>query len=88
MPTRTCVGCQRTDEQEKMVRVVADAAGRIKIDGSRRQPGRGAYLHRDRECVAETVKRGSFGRAFRRKTVPLAAEELWTRISETKGKDT
>ena len=88
MPVRTCVGCQRTDEQEKMVRVVADEAGRIKIDGSRRQPGRGAYLHQDRECVEQTVKRGSFSRAFRRRTVPLGADELWQRIWETKGKDT
>ena len=80
--TRTCVGCRATDEQEEMVRVVADEAGRVKISDSRRLPGRGAYLHDDTRCVEETVKRGALSRALRRKLVPIEQDELSRRVHE------
>jgi hypothetical protein len=83
MPTRTCVGCQKTDEQAKLLRWVAEASGRIKIDEDRAQSGRGAYVHRSRKCV-EAAVRGGFSRSFRRRTQPLDAERLW-QLVEDKG---
>ncbi|MDB4968419.1 MAG: hypothetical protein JWN44_4108 [Myxococcales bacterium] len=76
MPTRTCCGCQKRDEQRNLVRWVAEATGRIKIDDTERQPGRGAYLHRTRSCV-EAAAKGGFARSFRRKTQHVDVERLW-----------
>jgi predicted RNA-binding protein YlxR (DUF448 family) len=82
MPIRTCVGCRRKDDQKEMVRVVADEAGRIRINDSRREPGRGAYLHDDPRCVEETVTRGALQRALKRRLVPVAGDELSRRVHE------
>jgi predicted RNA-binding protein YlxR (DUF448 family) len=76
MPTRTCVGCQQRDEQKNMLRWVAEVTGRIKIDEAGKQPGRGAYLHRSRDCVEKAAK-GGFARSFRRKTQHVDVERLW-----------
>ncbi|MSP62878.1 MAG: YlxR family protein, partial [Myxococcales bacterium] len=82
VPERTCVGCRRTEEQARMVRLVADGAGRIRIDEQRRQPGRGAYLHDDRRCVEDVVKRGGLARSLKRNLVPMAADELWRKVHD------
>lgn len=81
MPTRTCVGCQGTDAQEKMVRWVAEPTGRIKLDEQKRQPGRGAYTHRSRGCLERAVS-GGFSRSFRRRTQPLDVERLWELVED------
>ena len=65
-----------------MVRLVADLAGRVRIGGRRRQPGRGAYLHDQRRCVEETIKRGALGRSLKRNLVPVGGDELVQRVHE------
>jgi len=79
-PIRTCVGCRLTDEQGNLVRVVADPAGRVKIDIPRRLPGRGAYIHPRRDCVAEAVRKGALARSLKRKLEAVGDEELWSRV--------
>jgi predicted RNA-binding protein YlxR (DUF448 family) len=81
MPIRTCVGCQQRETQEKLVRWVAEATGRIKLDDHARQPGRGAYTHRTRDCL-EAAVRGGFSRSFRRRTQPLDVERLWELVED------
>ena len=82
-PARTCVGCRAVDEKVRLVRCVADAAGRLLPDVKGRLPGRGAWLHRDRGCAEQAIKRGAFARSFRRRLVPLDVEELWRRVAGT-----
>jgi predicted RNA-binding protein YlxR (DUF448 family) len=86
MPIRTCVGCRATDEQPRLVRLVADGAGRVKIDGFRRQPGRGAYVHPERRCVEEMLKKGGLERSLKRNLVAVTHEALWSEI-EKAGRD-
>jgi hypothetical protein len=46
--------------------VVVDSAGTgVVPDPCRRQPGRGAHLHLDPECLAKAERRRAFGRALR-----------------------
>lgn len=61
-PTRTCVGCRRTDRQDALVRVVRAERG-VAVDLRRRLPGRGAWLHRDLACWPGA--RGGLSRALR-----------------------
>jgi len=85
MPTRTCVGCQKRDEQENLVRWVAEPTGRIKIDDRRRLPGRGAWLHRRRECL-EAAAKGGFARSLRRKTQHVDVRQLWEQVEDEESK--
>ena len=61
-PTRTCVGCRRTDRQQALVRLGRTEGG-IALDARRRLPGRGAWLHRDATCWRDA--RGGVARALR-----------------------
>ena len=68
-PTRTCVGCRRTDSRSALLRVVAekDEAGAIRLspDPRRCLPGRGAWLHPTGDCLEQALRRRAFGRALR-----------------------
>lgn len=73
---RTCVGCRQRVAIAELVRVVArpephgagsgdDTAYRVTLDPHHRLPGRGAWLHRDPECVGLAIRRRVFARALR-----------------------
>ncbi len=65
-PQRTCAGCRRIDEQQRLLRTVADPAGRLQVDcAKKRAPGRGCYVHRTTSCINAAV-RGGFQRSLRR----------------------
>ncbi|HEX6489258.1 MAG TPA: YlxR family protein [Candidatus Dormibacteraeota bacterium] len=65
MPGRTCVGCRTTAEQAELTRYVRLRSGEIVADPERREPGRGAYLHRRQECEEAARKRRSLERALK-----------------------
>jgi predicted RNA-binding protein YlxR (DUF448 family) len=60
--TRMCVGCRGRDTTEQLVRVVRQGDG-IAIDLARIAPGRGAYVHRNPECLTSAAR--SLPRALR-----------------------
>ena len=66
-PTRTCIGCRRTDSPDRMVRLVADG-GRV-VPGAG-LPGRGAWIHPDPDCLTAADRRRAWGRALRVPGVP------------------
>ncbi|MDZ7576607.1 MAG: YlxR family protein [Candidatus Nanopelagicales bacterium] len=74
VPVRTCVGCRRRGNQSDLLRAVARGSDLIP-DDSGRQPGRGAYLHPDLECLALAERRRAWTRALR-VTGPLSSDAL------------
>jgi uncharacterized protein len=70
------------------VRLVADGAGRVKVDHRRRLSGRGAYLHADESCVGESVRKQALARSFRRKVVGVELAGLWSEIRRVKSEST
>lgn len=66
-PLRTCIGCRQIAPRSELLRLVRDAedSQRVVVDPRRRLPGRGAWLHPDRACLTQAVKRRAFQRAFR-----------------------
>ncbi len=66
-PIRTCIGCRRRVAAAELFRVVVaqDSTGTIVPDLRVRAPGRGAWLHRDPQCLALAQRRRAFGRALR-----------------------
>jgi predicted RNA-binding protein YlxR (DUF448 family) len=71
-PERSCVGCRERAPKAELVRVVRTPAG-VRVDPHGSAPGRGAYVHRDPECVVAALRKGAFASALR---TGLAQEEL------------
>ncbi|WP_166641109.1 YlxR family protein [Amycolatopsis eburnea] len=65
----------------ELLRVVA-VAGRVVVDGRRRLPGRGAWLHPDPDCLAKAERRRAFPRALRA-TGALDAREVREHVGLT-----
>ncbi len=72
-PIRTCVACRQEAGKKTLVRVVRDARGAAAVDATGRAPGRGAYLHRDPECLEIARKRKALDRALKASVSP----EVW-----------
>ena len=79
-PVRTCVGCGARAPQRVLLRFGAGPAG-LHLDGRRRAPGRGAYLHASPECwLAFTRRRGPV-RSLRSSPAPAERAALVAMLS-------
>jgi predicted RNA-binding protein YlxR (DUF448 family) len=76
-PTRTCVACREAAGKRGLLRVARGPGGSAVYDHSGRAPGRGAYLHRDPECIQLARRRRALERALRAQ-IP---ENLWTDLA-------
>jgi uncharacterized protein len=81
-PIRTCVGCGARAPQSELVRFVA-LASVLALDGRRRQPGRGAYLHRESACWAAFVRRRGAVRSLRATPSRATREALLDTLAAT-----
>lgn len=55
-PMRMCVGCREMKDKRTLIRVVKTPSDEIKIDGTGKLSGRGAYICRSIECLQNAVK--------------------------------
>ena len=67
IPQRTCVACQQEQAKRELVRVVRTPEGQVEVDPTGRKSGRGAYLHKSRECWELGLKRDALERALKTK---------------------
>jgi uncharacterized protein len=81
-PIRTCVGCGARAPQSELVRFVV-LASVLALDGRCRQPGRGAYLHRESTCWAAFVRRRGTVRSLRATPSRAAREALLETLATT-----
>ncbi len=63
-------------EKRDLVRIVHTPDGRLLVDATGKQAGRGAYLCPSAACLAQAMKRKSFDRAFRQPVPREAAGAL------------
>jgi predicted RNA-binding protein YlxR (DUF448 family) len=80
-PIRSCVGCRARDRQPALVRLTA-RDGAVVRDGAVAAPGRGAYLHARRACLATFARRGGFVRSLRCVVAKDAREALRAQFPE------
>jgi uncharacterized protein len=64
-PERTCIGCRNTAAKRDLLRVVRRPDGTVEVDPTGRAAGRGAYVHRSRECVERAGRTGALGRTLK-----------------------
>jgi len=75
-PTRTCVACRQEAGKGQLIRVVRRPDGGVAVDATGHQPGRGAYVHADQECLETARKRRALDRALKAVVQP----EIWGEI--------
>ena len=64
-PERMCVGCKEMKQKRSLIRVVKTPDGEIKIDGTGKMSGRGAYICRDLACLQKAVKSKGLERSLK-----------------------
>ncbi|HUO06143.1 MAG TPA: YlxR family protein [Candidatus Binataceae bacterium] len=85
LPERTCIGCMKRAAKSAMVRL-AVADGKLVLDYSGDRPGRGAYLHRDDDCIKRFVaSRVKQFRSLRRGIEHSERLEIALAIRDAKG---
>lgn len=66
-PLRLCAVSRVQKSPDDLIRFVADPAGAIVPDLSRKLPGRGVWVDATRAAVQEAVRRGVFAKSLKRK---------------------
>jgi predicted RNA-binding protein YlxR (DUF448 family) len=65
VPMRTCIACRKVDAKRGLSRLVRLPEGRVAIDITGKQPGRGAYVCAERSCWETALKRKAIERALK-----------------------
>ncbi len=76
IPERTCIACRTTKPKNELIRVVRDPEGNISLDFTGKKNGRGAYLCKDKNCLAKCIRSKGLDRALGSKV----DEELYQRL--------
>ena len=75
IPQRTCIGCREVEAKRELLRIVRTPEGRVVADPTGKQAGRGAYLHKERECWEAVLNaRGRLEHALNLER-PVSAED-------------
>ncbi len=77
VPMRMCVGCRNMFTKRELIRIVKSPEGGLSLDFKGKQPGRGAYLCRNSECLLRAKKTRALSRALS-ETIP---EEVFNELS-------
>lgn len=75
VPQRTCVACREVNAKRSLIRLVRTEEG-VRVDQTGRLPGRGAYLHDDKECWEKALSKGILARALKTEIRPEDMEAL------------
>lgn len=59
------MGCGGTSPKPVLLRVAKTLSGGLRVDPEKKLPGRGAYVHENRDCIQAALKSKRFHRAFR-----------------------
>jgi len=81
-PVRTCVSCRSNKDKTELIRVVRRPDRTVALDETMREPGRGAYICKDVDCLEKAKKQGILKRSL---AVELD-EEMYERLERAVGK--
>ena len=70
------MGCRERKEKRELIRVVRSPEGGISLDFKGKEPGRGAYLCPDLECLKRARKSRALERALETAITPELYDEL------------
>ena len=64
IPQRTCIVCRKQKNKNELLRIVKNKENIIKVDENGREPGRGAYICYDIECLEKAKKSKKLDKAL------------------------
>jgi len=76
-PIRTCVACRQEAGKGALIRLVRGPDGSAAVDATGHATGRGAYLHRNQQCIEIARKR----RQLERSLGAAVPSELWSALT-------
>lgn len=76
IPLRQCLGCRVMKPKGELIRVVRSPQGDICLDFKGKQPGRGAYVCQNVDCIKRARKMRALERAFSASIPDQVYEEL------------
>lgn len=65
IPLRQCIGCGEMKGKKEMMRILKTVDDQICLDVTGKKNGRGAYVCRNRECLAMARKNKGLERSFK-----------------------
>jgi len=83
-PLRKCTGCQEMKNKKELVRIV-HYEGSFNIDPTGKQPGRGAYICKNAECLAKAHKSKGLERSFKAPVPQQVYETLRAELENGNG---
>lgn len=75
IPVRMCSGCMKRLHKNELLRV-ACADGEIRVDQTKKEKGRGAYVCPDVNCIEKAKKKNWLARSLKCKIPDEIYEEL------------
>ena len=82
LPQRTCIGCGQQKDKRDLIRVVKNNQGEIFLDKSGKEPGRGAYICDNTECLERLIKSRKLEKSFKMKIEDNIYNKLKEMIKE------
>lgn len=64
IPQRTCIGCNLKANKNSFIRIVKNKEGKITVDRTSKESGRGAYICDSIECLEKAIKGKKLEKAF------------------------
>ena len=80
-PMRRCIGCMESKAKSQMYRI-AMKDGNLTFDANGKEPGRGVYLCKSKECIETARKKNGLQRGFKRSFSKEITEAIFKRADE------
>ena len=87
IPQRTCSVCRTQKNKNELLRIVKNKDNIIKVDETGKQPGRGAYICYDMECLKKAQKSKKLEQALEMKIEDETYEQIKSIIERKIGGD-
>ncbi len=76
LPQRTCMGCNSKKDKKDLIRIVKNNKNEITVDKTGKQPGRGAYICNNIECLEKVIKSKRLERVLETKITDEVFDDL------------
>ena len=87
IPQRTCIVCRTQKNKNELLRIVKNKENIIKVDESGKEPGRGAYICYNMECLEKAQKSKKIEKALGAKINDEIYEQIKKAIENKVGGD-
>ena len=64
IPMRQCLGCREMKPKKELIRAVRSPDGIVSLDFKGKNPGRGAYVCKNADCLKKAIRSKALARAL------------------------